>query len=84
MPNLRLTRRAIDAIPFPDNGQVFYRDTLLSGFGLRVGKQSKVYFAEGQVQRQTCRVTIGRADVFAPETATQESTRLARRNGRGA
>ncbi len=76
MPNLRLTRRAIDAIPFPDNGQVFYRDTLLSGFGLRVGKQSKVYFAEGQVQRQTCRVTIGRADVFAPEIARKKALGL--------
>lgn len=76
MPNLRLTRRAIDDIPHPDSGQVFYRDTLLSGFGLRVGKQSKVYFAEGQVQRQTCRVTIGRADVFAPEIARKKALAL--------
>lgn len=55
------------------SGQVFYRDTLLSGFGLRVGSRSKVYFAEGQVNRMTRRVTIGRADLFAPEVARKKA-----------
>jgi hypothetical protein len=45
MPNLRLTRRVVDDIPFAESGQVLYRDTLLSGFGLRVDSRSKVYFA---------------------------------------
>ncbi len=76
MPNLRLTRHAVDAIPFPQSGQVFYRDTLLPGFGLRVGTKSKVYFAEKQVQRRTCRVTIGRADLFAPEIARKKALAL--------
>lgn len=76
MPNLRLTRRAIDELPFPESGQVFYRDTLLSGFGLRVGARSKVFFAEGQVQRRTRRVSIGRADVFAPEIARKKALAL--------
>ncbi|MGB3875141.1 MAG: tyrosine-type recombinase/integrase [Shinella zoogloeoides] len=76
MPNLRLTRRAIDDLPHADSGQVFYRDTLLTGFGLRVGTQSKVYYAEGQVNRQTRRVTIGRADVFAPEIARKKAMAL--------
>lgn len=76
MPNLRLTRRAIDEIPFPESGQIFYRDTLLTGFGLRVGAQSKVYFAEGQVNRRTRRVSIGRADVFAPEVARKKALAL--------
>ncbi|MBY6090481.1 tyrosine-type recombinase/integrase [Maritimibacter alkaliphilus] len=73
MPRLRLTRRAIDEIPFTQKGQVLYRDTMLPGFGLRVGAQSKVYFAEGQVNRRTRRVTIGRADVFAPEVARKKA-----------
>jgi integrase len=73
MPSLRLTRRAVDEIPFPKNGQIFYRDTMLSGFGLRVGSKSKVFFAEGQVNRRTRRVTIGRADVFAPEIARKKA-----------
>lgn len=73
MPSLRLTRRAIDELPFARSGQVFYRDTLLTGFGLRVGSQSKVYFVEGEVNRRTRRVTIGRADVFAPEVARKKA-----------
>lgn len=73
MPNLRLTRRAIDELPFPDSGQILYRDTVLSGFGLRVGRKSKVYFVEGQVRQRTCRVTIGRADVFAPDVARKKA-----------
>lgn len=76
MPNLRLTRRAVDEIPHPASGQVFYRDTMLTGFGLRVGKQSKVYYAEGQVNRQTRRVTIGRADIFAAEIARKRAMAL--------
>ncbi|RRY19016.1 DUF4102 domain-containing protein [Brucella anthropi] len=76
MPNLRLTRRAIDDLPHADSGQVYYRDTLLTGFGLRVGTQSKVYYAEGQVNRRTRRVTIGRADVFSPEVARKKAMAL--------
>lgn len=71
IPSLRLTRRAIDKIPFAQIRQVLYRDTMLPGFGFRVGAQSKLLFAEGQVYRRTRRVTIGRADVFAPEVARQ-------------
>lgn len=62
--------------PHADSGQIFYRDTLLTGFGLRVGTQSKVYYAEGQVNRQTRRVTIGLADVFAPEIARKKARAL--------
>jgi integrase len=76
MPALRLTRRAIDELPFATGGQILYRDTLLSGFGLRVGSRSKVYFAEGQVGRATRRVSIGRADVFAPEVARKKALAL--------
>jgi integrase len=73
MPNLRLTKRLIDTLPHPSAGQILYRDTALPGFGLRVGRQSKTYFVEGQVNRRTRRVTIGRADVFAPEIARKKA-----------
>jgi len=76
MPRLRLTRRAIDELPHPEAGQIFYRDTALPGFGLRVGTQSKVYFAEGQVNGRTRRTTIGRADVYAPEIARKKALAL--------
>lgn len=49
MPSLRLTRRAVEEIPFAEKGQVLYRDTKLPGFGLRVGAQSKVFSPKGKL-----------------------------------
>jgi len=73
MPSLRLTRRSVDDIPHPERGQAIYRDTMLPGFGVRVGAKSKTYIVEGQVNRRTRRVTIGRADLFPPETARRKA-----------
>lgn len=73
MPNLRLTRRTVDDIPHPQRGQAIYRDTMLPGFGVRVGAKSKTYIVEGQVNRRTRRVTIGRVDLFPPETARRKA-----------
>ena len=46
---------------------------MLPGFGLRVSTQSKVFFAEGQVDSRTRRGAIGRADFFAPEIARKKA-----------
>lgn len=67
------TKSKIESLPWALDGQVYYRDTMLRGFGLRVGTSSKVYFAEGQVNRITRRVTIGRADVFSPDVARKKA-----------
>ena len=66
---IRLTKRAIDALPFTKSGQVLYRDTDLTGFGLRVGSRAKTFFAEGQIRRRTVRLTIGRYPLMSPEEA---------------
>jgi len=76
MPVIRLTKRAVDALPHPNSGQELYRDESLSGFGVRVGTRSKVFFAEAQVKRRTVRVTIGRADLLSPEVARQRAKAL--------
>lgn len=76
MPSLRLTRTAVDALPFAAGGQVLYRDAILPGFGLRVGSRSKVYFAEKQVKGRTRRISIGRADLFVPEVARKKALTL--------
>src|SRR5215475_2571218 len=73
MPALRLTKRAIEALPFATTGQILYRDTELTGFGVRVGKRSKVYFVESQVRCRTVRTSIGRADIFSPEIARKKA-----------
>ncbi|MCL5778341.1 Arm DNA-binding domain-containing protein [Limibaculum sp. FT325] len=76
MPSLRLTRKSVDALPLTTAGQEFYRDDILRGFGVRVGTRSKVFFAEGQVDRQTKRVSIGRADVIAVDVARKRALGL--------
>lgn len=73
MPTARLTKRTIDAIPLAPSGQTLYRDAELSGFGLRVGTRSKVFFAEGQVRRRTVRVTIGKYGPYSPDAARREA-----------
>lgn len=69
----KLTKTFIDSIPYPDEGQMFYRDSQLKGFGIRVGTGSKVYIAEGKVNNKSVRVTIGRHGVFAPEQARNQA-----------
>ena len=65
----KLTKTFIDSIPLTENGQVFYRDSELKGFGLRVGLTSKVYIAETKVNGKVVRVTIGKHGVFTTEQA---------------
>lgn len=69
----RLTKTIVDAMPFPESGQAFYRDSDLKGFGVRVGVGSKVYFAEGKINNRTVRVTIGKHGVFTAEEARNEA-----------
>jgi integrase len=73
---LRLTKRSIEALPFVSTGQTLYRDSELTGFGVRVGKRSKVYFVESQVKCRTVRTSIGRADVFSPEAARKKALQV--------
>ena len=73
MAKLHFTKRAIEALPFTEQGQKLYRDTTLRGLGARIGSNSKVFFVEGQVNRRTRRVTLGRADVLSVEEARRRA-----------
>jgi len=59
MPHLKLTKNAVEDIPFPESGQSYYRDTQLQGFGLRVSRSTKSYFVEKRVRGKTTRHTLG-------------------------
>jgi integrase len=69
----KLTKTFVENLPNPDSGQVFYRDSELKGFALRVGKTSKVYVAESKIAGKTIRVTIGKHGVFTTEEARSEA-----------
>lgn len=59
MPTLNLTKTAVEGLPFAENGVALYYDEKLRGFGVRVSKTSKSYFAENRVNGKTRRVKIG-------------------------
>lgn len=69
----KLTKSFVDSLPSPESGQTFYRDSELKGFGLRVGSNTRVYFAESKINNKTVRVTIGHHGVFTAEQARNEA-----------
>ena len=69
----KLTKLFVDSLPYPETGQIFYRDSELKGFGIRIGTESKVYIAEGKVNNKSVRVTIGHHGVFTAEQARTEA-----------
>lgn len=73
---LKLTKSAVDRIPFTASGQAYYYDSELTGFGLRVGMASKAYFAEWKVggrAGRTVRKTIGKHGAFTPDEARKRA-----------
>lgn len=69
----KLTKSIVDKIRPTESGQRFYWDSELAGFGLRVGTNTKSYFAEGRVRGKTVRYTIGKHGVFTAEQARAEA-----------
>jgi hypothetical protein len=55
MPKLKLTKSAIDALPYATKGQVLYCDAELPGFYLIVGSKSKTFAAQKDIQGRSVR-----------------------------
>ncbi|WP_020166619.1 MULTISPECIES: tyrosine-type recombinase/integrase [Methylotenera] len=69
----KLTKSFVDKVAFEKSGQVFYRDSELLGFGLRVGKSAKVYFAEAKLHSKTIRKSIARHNVVSLDEARSQA-----------
>ncbi len=76
MQKLKFTKTNIEAIPFAEQGQVFYGDSLLTGFGLRVGTNQKSYYVDGRVNGTKRRITVGRADYIPVDIARGKALAL--------
>ena len=74
--NQKLTKAFVDSIPLVESGQVFYRDTEIKGFGLRVGKTSKTYIVENKVNGKSIRTTIAKHNIFTSEQARVEARKI--------
>ena len=55
----RLTKQLIDETPYPAAGQMFVRDTELSGFALRVTQGRKSFILEKRIRGRMRRLTLG-------------------------
>lgn len=73
----KLTKTFVDSLPLSPDKQVFYRDSDLIGFALRV-TSSKVYVVERRVGdgKSSVRVTVGRHGKITPEQAREKAQML--------
>jgi integrase len=68
-----LTKRLIDATPYPAKGQVFIRDDDLRGFALRLTPGQKTFIVEKRLYKRLHRVTIGQYGAYTVEQARQKA-----------
>lgn len=85
---LKLTRTAIDRLPYTTEGQKLYRFDEPAGLALRVGTRSKVFVYQSDAGGQSRRVTIGpyskdAAHGYDPEGARARALELAAGVARG-
>lgn len=75
---VKLTKTVVDrATCPPDKAQVFFRDTALPGFGLRVTSGgTKAYIVEKRVNGRVRRQTLGRHGVLTTEQARREAQKF--------
>lgn len=71
MKQIKLTLSAIDKLPYAvdANRPVVYWDTELKGFGLRVGRTTKAFFVQRDINTKTYTSKIGAYGHFTPEQA---------------
>ena len=79
MKKMKLTAESVKRLPFARRDaagrvvQVVYRDSELSGFGVRVGEQAKSYFVQKRVVDRVIRVTLGTHGQITAEQARKEA-----------
>lgn len=79
MPNIKLTKQLVDSLPLPvdTHKPVFYRDTALIGFGLKVSSGgTKAFLVERRINGKVKRISIGRYGHLTVEQARTEAQHL--------
>lgn len=71
MNKIKLTKSVIDNIPYIIDGAktAHYWDTELKGFGLRVGRETKAFFVQRDINSKTYVRKVGPYGIFTPEEA---------------
>ena len=79
----KLNQRYVDALPLESSQPKIYFDDAVKGFGVCVGKTTKSYIVQREVNRRSVRVTIARTHEMTVSKAREEASKLmlAMRNG---
>jgi hypothetical protein len=73
---IKLTNSFVSTLPFPDKGQVFYRDSSLTGFGLRITPSKRTYIVEARVNGIVRRISVGDQAKMAATVARSKALKL--------
>jgi integrase len=74
MSVVRLIKSVVDKLPDAADGKgVYYYDSELKGFALRVSGKTKTYFVQGYIGSKKVRVTLGRHGVLTAEEARKRA-----------
>jgi integrase len=74
MSTHKITKSLVDRAQLPESGQVFYRDSILKGFALRVTSGgSKAFILEKRINKKLKRITLGRYPEITTEMARKEA-----------
>lgn len=66
---VKITKRLIDSIPCPKDGQLFLRDSEIKGFGVRLTAGGKSFIVEKRITGQVKRITVGNYGIYTVEQA---------------
>lgn len=73
----RLTKSFIDKLDPAEKKQLFYRDDILKGFGLRISAGgSKAFFVEKRIDGKVKRITLGKYGALTAEQARKKAQSL--------
>lgn len=76
MAKIKFTKAVIDKLPPPKkDGDTYFAEDM-AGFGLRVGKTKKTFFAQKDILGRSCCVTIGTYGTWTVDEARTEARQL--------
>lgn len=74
---MKITKTFIEKLEAPPTGQAFYRDDVMTGFGIRVtANKAKSFFVEKRVNGKVKRMTLGRYPDLTVDGARKEAQKL--------
>ena len=71
----KITKRYVDSLPYSDKTE-YHQDTELTGFAVRVGKQTKQYMINKRINGKLHRIVISETYLMTLTEAKDEAMRI--------